>query len=154
MNSAIFWGEKKETSRISPSSLLSPTSCCWYLLWMWPSPVQIPSWPLSEWVLGQSITGSSSSKVAGSFFGVAPYGQGCVGVWGGLPLSPLAGCRPVAGHVVMLTAALGPCLHPSVLTSVGLLSLLLQVFCRNGLQSMFSMKNFPFWLYFLMKAVF
>lgn len=98
MNSAIFWGEKKETSRISPSSLLSPTSCCWYLLWMWPSPVQIPSWPLSEWVLGQSITGSSSSKVAGSFFwGGSVWTRVCWGLRGFAPLPTgrmQASCRP------------------------------------------------------------
>lgn len=38
-------------------------------------------------------------------------------------------------------AALMPCLHPSLLTTVGLLPLLFLVFCRNGLQSVPSIKN-------------
>lgn len=147
---------KKETSRTSPPSLLSPSCCCQYSLSMWPSPVQILSWPLSEQDLGQGVPGrSSSSKVAGSvFWGGSVWTRVCWGWRGFVPLHTgrmQASHRP-CGHANI--EALGPCLHPSVLTSVGLLSLFLQVFCRNGLQSMFSIKNFPFWLCFPMKGVF
>lgn len=34
-----------------------------------------------------------------------------------------------------------PCLHPSLLTSVGLSPLVFLVFCRNGLQSVYSIKH-------------
>jgi len=70
--------------------------------------------------------------------------KGVLGLEGFVPLPAgrmQASCRP-CGHANV--AVLGPCMHPSVLKSAGLLSFLLQVFCRNGLQKRFSVKDFLF----------
>lgn len=131
-NSAIFRG-KKETSRNSPSSLLSLSCCCQDSLWMWPSPVQILCglFQSESWARGFQ-GGAAAARWLAGFLGYLCMGKGVLGLEG---FCRLQASRRPCGHVNV--AALGPCLHPSVLTSVGLLSLLLEVFCTWGPEQVF-----------------
>lgn len=127
--------KKRQPKPVLPLLFLSCSlaTCCFCCsLWKWPS-------------LVQCIPGHVQHKSGFMWcFRMALCGQdtGCVGAGGVLPHSMLAGCGPLTGHTGMLTQHVGAvcthlCWHLWVFSS-----LILWVFCRKGLQSMFSKKAF------------
>lgn len=145
MSSGTFWGERKETFRISPSALLSPT-CCFLLdtnptlFKSLPGYFQIKNWmrmfqgEVAEMWLAVVLSGSAWIKVC----------------WGWRVFEGLTDHR-LCRHAT--AAALMPCLPLSLLASVGLLPLS-TVLLKLAPEYIFYKKPFAFDSIFQWKVVF